>query len=254
MNIYRCVRFVSLAVAVFAITNLASGQTANLQRRITQPIDEKSLTVLHGNTHPMAQARFDRGEAPADLPMDRMLLVLKHSEAQETALKNLLMEQQVQDSANFHHWLTPEEFGTQFGPSEADVQAVTAWLGSHGFTVQRVSNGRHVIEFSGSVSQVQSTFHTAIHKYQVNGKDHWANNADPQIPTALASVVAGVKSLHNFRARAGLASLGNVPQGQPHRTDDEIVGGEHAFVYISHWMHGTGLPVRPGAHGFRHDL
>lgn len=201
MNIYRCVRFVSLAVAVFATTNLASGQTANLQRRITQPIDEKSLTVLHGNTHPMAQARFDRGEAPADLPMDRMLLVLKHSDAQETALKNLLMEQQVQDSANFHHWLTPEEFGTQFGPSEADVQAVTAWLGSHGFTVQRVSNGRHVIEFSGSALQVQSTFHTAIHKYQVNGKDHWANNADPQIPTALASVVAGVKSLHNFRAR-----------------------------------------------------
>src|SRR5277367_1657539 len=201
MNLYRSVRFLFLAFAVFSITSLASGQTANLQRRITQPIDEKSLTVLHGNTHPMAQARFDRGPAPADLAMDRMLLILKHSDAQETALKNLLMEQQVQDSANFHHWLTPEEFGAQFGPSEADVQAVTAWLGSHGFTVQHVSNGRHMIEFSGSAAQVRTAFHTAIHKYEVNGKDHWANNADPQIPTALASVVVGVKSLHNFRPR-----------------------------------------------------
>ena len=201
MNIYRCVRFVSLAVALLGITNLASGQTANLQRRITQPIDEKNLTVLHGNTHPMAQARFDRGEAPGDLAMDRMLLVLKHSDAQETTLKNLLMGQQVQDSPNFHQWLTPEEFGAQFGPSDADVQAVTAWLGSHGFTVQRVTNGRHVIEFSGSAAQVRTAFHTSIHKYQVNGKDHWANSSDPQIPTALAQVVAGVTSLHNFRPK-----------------------------------------------------
>lgn len=201
MNRYGCVRLFVFVVVTLGVVNATLGQVAGVPKRITEPIDEKSLTVLHGNTHPMAQARFDQGEAPADLPMDRMLLVLSHSDAQEAAIKNLITEQQVEGSPNFHHWLTPEEFGAQFGPSDADLQKVTAWLGAHGFTVQRVSNGRHMIEFSGSAGQVRNTFHTTIHKYLVNGKDHWANSSDPQIPTALASVVVGVKSLHNFRPK-----------------------------------------------------
>ncbi|MBZ5503483.1 MAG: Ig-like domain repeat protein, partial [Acidobacteriia bacterium] len=62
----------------------------------------------------------------------------------------------------------------------------------------RVSNGRTVIEFSGTASQVLQAFHTPIHKYTVAGKDHWANASDPQIPMALAPVIAGIDTLHNF--------------------------------------------------------
>jgi hypothetical protein len=37
-----------------------------------------------------------------------------------------------------------------------------------------------------------------MHKYIVNGEQHWANSSDPQIPTALTGAVAGVLTLHNF--------------------------------------------------------
>jgi hypothetical protein len=47
---------------------------------------------------------------------------------------------------------------------------------------------------------VQDAFHTSIRQSSVNGEDHWANSSDPKIPAALAPVVVGVKSLHNFRA------------------------------------------------------
>jgi hypothetical protein len=86
-----------------------------------------------------------------------------------------------------------------FGPSEQDIQTITTWLRSHGFEVANVSPGRHVIEFSGTASQVQEAFHTKIHHDSVNGEEHWANSSDPQIPAALAPVV--VKSLHDFRAK-----------------------------------------------------
>ncbi len=56
-----------------------------------------------------------------------------------------------------------------------------------------------MINFSGNAGQVQQAFHTAIHSYVVNGEQHWANSTDPQIPTALTPVVAGVNTLHNFR-------------------------------------------------------
>jgi subtilase family serine protease len=188
--------FVSLVVA------LASAQTGSVRSRITQPIDESKLTVLRGNTHPFARPQFDRGAAPANLALDRMMLVLKTTPEQGAALNNLLAQQQDRSSPNYHKWLTPEEFGAQFGVSDADIQKITAWLESHGFHVDDVANGRNVIQFSGNASQLQSAFHTAMHKYAINGAEYWANANDPAIPVALTPAVTGVASLNNFPRHA----------------------------------------------------
>ena len=191
-----------------ALTWEQTNQLRSVQPRITQAIDESTLMRLKGNTHRLARPEFERGAAPANLPMDRMLLVLRRSPEQESALTKLLDEQQDKSSPNYHKWLTPEEFGRQFGPADQDIQAVTSWLGSHGFQVAKVAKGRTVIEFSGTAAQVQETFHTAIHKYLVKGEEHWANANDPQIPKALTPVVAGVNTLHNFLKKPQLVMTG----------------------------------------------
>ena len=183
------------------LPGLAFAQATVPQSRIVQPVDENARVTLRGNTHPLAQPQFDRGTAPPDLPMERMLLVLKRSAAQEAALQKLLDDQQDRNSPSYHQWLTPDQFGQQFGPNDQDVQAVTAWLRSHGFRIGRVASGRVVIEFSGTAVQVQQAFRTEIHKFTVNGEDHWANASDPQIPAALSAVVEGLASLHNFPKR-----------------------------------------------------
>jgi hypothetical protein len=185
------------AVMIFCSLTLAQQASPSL---ITQPVNESQLTVLKGNTHPLARPEFDLGTAPATLPMQRMLLVLKRSPLQESALRTLLDNQQDKSSPGYHAWLTPEQFGKQFGPTDADIRTITAWLQSHGFQVGS-TKGRTALEFSGSASQVQEAFHTTIHKYLVKGEQHWANSSDPSIPTALTSAVAGVASLNNFPRR-----------------------------------------------------
>ncbi len=175
-----------------------NGQSLRAPVRITQSIDDGRLQTLRGNVHPMARAEFDQGGAPADLPMEHMLLVLTRSAAQETALKNLMQQQQDKSSTQYHKWLTPQQFGEQFGAADQDIQTVTAWLQSQGFTVNRVSKGKTVIDFSGTAGQVAQAFHTEIHKYVVKGQSHWANTSDPAIPAALTPVVGGVATLHNF--------------------------------------------------------
>src|SRR5690349_20058840 len=128
-----------------------SAQTApGVAPRITAAIDETTLTRLAGNTHPLARAEVDQGAAPQDLPMHRMLLVIKRAPEQEAALQALLQDQQDKSSPNYHRWLTPDQFGQQFGPADQDMQAITSWLESHGFQVARVGRGRTVFEFSGS--------------------------------------------------------------------------------------------------------
>jgi hypothetical protein len=201
------------AIALLILRPLGIAQSANLHPPatpsplITQSIDESQLIVLKGNTHPLARPEFDLGTAPATLPMSRMLLVLKRSDTQESALRQLLDDQQDKSSPSYHKWLTPEDYGKQFGPTDADLQTITSWLQSHGFQLGS-TKGRTTMEFSGSASQVQEAFHTTIHKYLVNGEQHWANASDPQIPAALTSAVAGVASLNNFPRRPMIVSAG----------------------------------------------
>lgn len=200
----------ALAVWSVSASRLAAAQdasatvsAASLPRPlITAPLDESRRIVLKGNTHPLARLANDRGSAPDSQPMRRMILVLKRSAEQEAALRSLLDTQQTPGSQNYHRWLTPAQFGRQFGPADSDLEAVKAWLESHGFQVAGVSQGRTTIEFSGTAGQVQQAFRTPIHSFEVNGEQHWANVSDPSIPSALAPVVHGVLSLHNFPRHA----------------------------------------------------
>lgn len=187
---------------------MLGGQSSAIQSRITQPVDETDLLAIRGNVHPLARPEFDRGPAPDNLPMNRMMLVLQRSSAQEAALRQLLDDQQTKSSPNYHKWLTPDEFGQEFGPTDSDVQAVTDWLLRQGFQIDRVAAGRTVIEFSGTAGQVKQLLHTEIHRYKINGESHWANSSDPMIPAALAPVVAGVASLNNFPRKPMIHRLG----------------------------------------------
>jgi hypothetical protein len=196
------------AVVCFVLTigisglNLAQAQPDDTNgatpSRIIQSVDETQLLPLAGNTHPLALPKFDQGLASPAMSMDRMLLLLKRSPEQEASLSAFMAEQYNPKSPNFHHWLQAKEFGEKYGPSEADIAMVTAWLQQSGFSVGNVNHGHTFIEFSGTAAQVQQAFHTEIHRYLVNGVQHTANDRDPQIPAALAPVVAGIASLHNF--------------------------------------------------------
>ena len=186
----------SLIACLFVIASPLWAQSAPVL--VTQAVDNSVRTVLTGNIHPLARAEFDQGEAPPDLPLHRMLLVLKRSSQQETTLRGLIDDQQDKHSASYHQWLTPEKFGASFGPADSDIAAVTNWLQASGFQVAQVSKGRTIIEFSGTAGLVKQAFATAIHKYALNGKAYWANASDPSIPTALTPVVKGFASLNNF--------------------------------------------------------
>ena len=188
-----------LLLAFLALTaSRASGQMKPAAARIVRAVDDTQTVTLKGNVHPLARAEFDRGTVEAGQAAGRMLLLLQRSPEQETALHQLIDEQQTKSSSNFHAWLTPEQFGQQFGPADADIQAVTTWLAAQGFSGIKLGAGRTTIEFSGTVGQVQEAFHTELHNYLVNGNRRIANSSDPQIPVALSPVVAGVVSLNSF--------------------------------------------------------
>jgi len=212
--------------------------------RIVDPIDESRLVTLKGTVHPLANAANDRGAAPESMPLERMHLILKHSDGQESALRQLIGDLHTPGSASYHKWLTPDEFGKQFGPSDQDIAAVQAWLGGHGFNVVKVNPGKQTIEFSGNVAQLRKAFHTQIHKYQVNGETHYANAGEPQIPAALAPVIGGFVSLNNFPVKSYIRVLGKASyQPQTHQATPQ-------WTYANSWN----FPLAPADFAIQYDL
>jgi len=201
-------RVLLCAVFVLVASAGAWAQKVSVPSRVVETVDDTNTVTLKGNVHPWARAAFDQGVLPDSQPMSRMLLVLQRSSAQEQSLKQLMDAQQTKGSGGYHAWLTPEQFGAQFGPSDSDVQAVTDWLTRQGFQVASIAKGKTTIEFSGNVAQVRNAFHTEIHKFTVNGQSYFANTTDPAIPEALSPVLAGVAALHNFPKRSNIVNSG----------------------------------------------
>src|SRR5215831_1877457 len=205
---FRKTGFFALAVLIALIAapsvfaQAETGAHAGLrstQARIKQAINETNRVALRGNTRPEAVLANDRGLVANDFPMAHMLLQLKRSPEQEQALQQFLDELHTPGSPNFHHWITAQEFGARFGVAKQDLDALTGWLESHGFQLNVVYPSGMLIDFSGTAAQVRQAFQTEIHHLEVSGERHIGNMSDPSIPAAIAPVVSGIVSLHDFR-------------------------------------------------------
>jgi hypothetical protein len=212
--------------------NVAATQGTAVPARITQAIDETRTVRLRGNVHPLARPEFDQGLVDDVVPMSRMLLVLQRSPEQQAALQKLMQEQLSEDSPNFHKWLTPQQFGQQFGPADADIEIVKSWLVAHGFHDIKLAAGRTAIEFSGNIGQVRVAFDTEIHRFLADGEARQTNVSDPQIPAALAPIVAGIASLNNFPSKPMRHEVGAFTQTRDGGVVPQFTGASGQFYAL----------------------
>ena len=207
------IRRLGLAGAAFAVlpfalanrlTTLPAAQMGQRARPlIRENIGDRNLVTLRGNTRPEAlDPANDRGPVDDRFPLSHMLLQLRRPAELEQEFEQFIDQLTDKTSPNFRHWLTPTEQGQLYGPAQADLDKLKVWLESHGFTVNEIYATGMVMDISGTAGQVREAFHTEIHNLDVRGESHYANVSDPQIPAALAPLVVGIVSLHNFRPRA----------------------------------------------------
>ena len=208
--------------------------------RIPQTIDNTSVWRLRGSVSPLAHPEFDRGKVDASLQMQGMKLVFALTAAQQSSLDSLLQQQLDPASANYHKWLTPEQYADRFGLSATDMQRAAQWLRQQGFSNVTPARSRTWIGFSGSAAQVESAFHTPIHRYVINGNTHYANTSEPSLPGAFRGVVVGITALNDFRPRPRSIVV------HPHFTSE--ISGKHflapddfATIYDIQALYGSGI-------------
>ena len=193
----RCIT--AAAITLFLSTSVFAQAKPQLAGVRIDAHDRVELT--HTIPTPLLTAA-DLGRISSSAPMKDMMLLLQPTKSQKAALETFLADVQNPASPNFHKWLTPAQFGKAYGPAQSDVDAVTQWLSSQGFTVEQVSTSHTWIRFSGVASTVESSFGTEIHTYNYDGHTVYSNSKEITLPRALATVVSSVLSLNNFEKHA----------------------------------------------------
>lgn len=236
------VSLVALTLMTLAISaQVAQGGSNGLIGKV----DPNETVILMGNVHPLARPEFDIGPADASLPMKRMILTLRPDPVRQAELDGLLARQQDPLSPDYHRWLTPEEFGIRFGPSETDLATIQSWLCSAGLTIDEVAKGRLSINFSGTVADVEKAFSTRIHDFRVEGEVRRANVTDPSIPRALAPVVTGVVSLNSFPKKAlhtppRLVNSSGIQPDYSGGGQHYLAPGDFAIIYNANPLYASG--------------
>lgn len=174
---------------------------STVRDRLTRPIDSSQLSMLRGNVRAQARPEFDRGPVEGSFRLEHITMMFKPSDAQQASLDTLLRQLQNPSSPNYHHWLTPEQFGERFGLSPNDLAKITSWLQAEGFRVDEVARSRSWVAFSGTAAQAEAAFHISIHRYVVNNETHYANATEPSVPSALSGLVVAFRGLNDFRPR-----------------------------------------------------
>src|SRR6476469_8731367 len=104
-------------------------------------------------------------------------------------LDALLAAQQDPASAEYRHWLSPQQFRSQFAPDSSAVATVSDWLRAQGFDLVSVPDNHLFVTASGTVAQVERTFQVNESLYDVSGQTVRAPDANTRIPDDLAHSV-----------------------------------------------------------------
>jgi hypothetical protein len=159
-------------------------------------------TALPMRAPAMPTGSVDLGALPASQPM-KLTLYLSPSAERQAALVNFLKNLQTPGSVTYHAWLTPAQFGQQFGADTDQLAAVNAFAQASGLSVESASASGLRVVVSGSAAQVEATFAPSLHAFRVADKIHFANTASASLPMSLASNIVAV------------GGLSDIPSAQP---------------------------------------
>ena len=154
--------------------------------------------TLSASPAPMARLRSARllGRLDAAAPLQVGLVLPLRNSGQ---LSELVRHQYRTGDPQFHHFLTPADFASRFGPTAQDYAAVAAYARSQGLSVTGTSPGRTLLGVSGPAARVEAAFGVQMSRYRLaEGREVFANAAAPVLPRSIAVRLAGIAGLNNI--------------------------------------------------------
>ena len=147
---------------------------------------------------PRLVGAVDVGPTDAGQMMD-LVLALKRRPGADV---DLLLKQQAKQLVGF---MTPAQFGAEFGPTVEDYEALAAWLSARGFEIVRREPSRTTLTVRGTVAAVEDAFHTRIRNYTDTHGQFYAPAEEPQFEPLIArslDIIIGLDDANYWHSHA----------------------------------------------------
>ena len=171
---------------------------------------EPARPTLSAHVPAEAKLATPLGRLPGDRRLNLAIgLPLRHTEA----LTDLLRQLYDPTHPRYHQYLTPDQFTAEFGPTEQDYEAVIAFAQANGLWVMTVHPNRVVLDVSGTVADIERTFHLSLRTYRhpVEDRAFYAPDTEPTLELAVPVLhISGLSDL----VRPHPASLNVRPVGR----------------------------------------
>ncbi len=156
-------------------------------------------------------------QALRDLPLTNHLqLAVGLPLRNQKALHQLLEQIYDPSSPNYHHYLTPQEFADQFGPTPQDYDEVVNFAKTNGLMVTGTYANRALVDMAGDVGTIERVFHVKMHTFQhpTENRNFFAPDTEPSVD--LDVPVLHIGGLNNFYiSRRALVRKKNLSAAQP---------------------------------------
>jgi hypothetical protein len=139
----------------------------------------------------------------------------------------------------YHHFLTPDEFAAQFGPTAEQYQAIIAFARSHHLAVTRTHSNRMLLNVSGAASDVGKAFGVHLRTYHrpAGDGDFFAPDAEPSVAEDVP--ILDISGLSNYRLPhpmiRGSAPLNRLAGARPNAGSapgGAYMGGDFRAAYV----------------------
>jgi len=156
-----------------------------------------------------------------------MNLVITLPLRNQDQLDEFLREVYDPSSPSYRQFLTVEEFTEQYGPTQAEYDAVVNFAKANGLTVTGTSPNRLTVQVAGSVANVEAAFHVNMGLYQhpTESRNFYAPDREPT--TNLSFSLWHVSGLDNF-SLPHPAGLDKNPQGSSAKSSATTGSGPSA--------------------------
>jgi len=178
------------------------------------------------------------GRAPqvGQLPPNRVLkLAIMLPLRNQAALTQLLSDLHNPQSPSYLRYLSVQQFTNQFGPTQADVDAVVHFAQANGMTVTRTTANNMVVDVSASVASIEKAFHVNLGVYQDPYQNRTFYAVDRE-PMAAAGVqlwhIAGLDNYSPPRPLLRFAPKSNIRTDQTGSgPDGQYLGSDMRAAY-----------------------
>ena len=130
-------------------------------------------------------------------------------------------------SLSYHQFLTVAQFTEEFGPTQAQYDALVNFAQANGLTVVDTSPNRVNLQVTGSVASIQSAFHVNLGVYQHPTENRIFYAPDREPTTNLTFSLWHVSGLDNFSIPKP-AGLKQIPAGPSSKSDATTGSGPSA--------------------------